>query len=153
MKPYFESNARKATLRQTAQEWLGTPFVPHSCLKGETGGVDCVQLAAGLYRECGMRFDFTPGQYSMSSSAHNVASQVIDWLEASGHFIRGVYPPLVGDLLCFRIGQCVHHVGIVLTDKTFVHVMRGYGVKASRIDDTTWIKRLAAVYRPIEVTT
>ncbi|MCD6051259.1 MAG: hypothetical protein K0Q55_2662 [Verrucomicrobia bacterium] len=148
MKAYYENRARQADLLREAQEWLGTPFLPHAHVKG--GGVDCVWLAAGLYLGTGHLREFKPGNYSMDGGHHNSFSLVTQWVEQSKRFTPVEFPPEVGDLLCFRIGKCIHHVGVVLTEKTFLHVVQGGAVRESRIDDTTWRKRLSAIYRPVE---
>lgn len=149
MKPYYQERARQAELLACAQEWEGTPFLPFGRAKGL--GVDCVWLAASLYRETGHLEMFQPGAYTMDGGHHNSLGQVIGWLERNPRFQK-VEPPLeVGDLLCFRMGRSVHHVGVVLTERTFLHVCEGYDVREARIDDPTWRKRLACVYRPVEM--
>jgi len=148
VKAFYQDRTRQADLLREAQEWMGTPFLPHAQVKG--GGVDCVWLAASLYIGTGHLTEFKPGTYTMDGGQHNPLSQVTAWLERSERFVRAEFPPEVGDLLCFRIGKCVHHVGVVLTEKTFLHVIQGYTVRESHIDDPTWRKRLAMIYRPVE---
>ena len=58
--------------------------------------------------------------------------------------------PAVGDLLCFRIGNIPHHVGVCFSEAEFVHAIKGHGVVTGNLQDATWMKRLTAVYRPIE---
>ncbi len=154
MKPYFDSPARCARLVQSALEWTGTPFAPHAAVKG--AGVDCVWLAARLYIESGFLDKFNPPDYTMDGGLHNELSPVLNWIERSGKFQaigegRGAMGK-IGDLLCFRMGRSVHHVGVVLTPTTFVHVYRGYSVMQSWLDDATWLRRLAAIFRPVEIT-
>lgn len=149
MKPFFADNARQELLRQVATSWKGTPFVPHASVKG--AGVDCVHLAAQIYVESGHLDTYQFASYTMDGGHHNALSQVTAWLDASPRFIKGVYPVLAGDLICFRIGKVIHHVGIAVSERNFVHVTRGGVVSLARIDDTTWLKRLAGVYRPVEL--
>ena len=148
MKPYYQDRQRQAQLLACAQDWMETPFLAHGKSKGL--GVDCVWLAASLYIETGHLAAFKPGSYTMDGGHHNPLSQVIAWLDQSARFVRAELPLEVGDLLCFRMGRAVHHVGVVLTDRTFLHVYQGYTVREARIDDPTWGKRLACVYRPME---
>lgn len=152
---FFGTRDRQALLVLQAMDWEGTPFHAHAALKGV--GVDCVWLAAKIYIACGVIDHFDPPGYTMDGGQHNDLSLVTAWLDRCRAFIRadaGLQKPecdvQVGDLLCFRMGRCVHHVGILITDYTFVHVYQGYQVMQSRIDDPTWRKRLAAVYRPIQ---
>lgn len=148
MKRFFENNERQNHLRHVAGSWRGTPFIPHARLRG--AGVDCVHLAAEIYRECGHLPEFKPGNYTMDGGFHNPISQVLSWLELSPHFQPGTLPARPGDLLCFRIGKCVHHVGVALSERHFLHVMRGATVSIARIDDPAWSKRLTEIYQPIE---
>ncbi len=148
MKPYYQDRVRQAELLACAQEWMGTPFRPFSHVQGM--GVDCVWLAAGLYLETGHLAAFKPGPYTMDGGQHNALGMVIAWLEQNSRFQKAEAPLEVGDLLCFRMGRSVHHVGVVLTERTFLHVCEGYTVSEARIDDPTWKKRLACVYRPVE---
>jgi len=148
MKPYFETIERQEQLRRVAGLWRGTPFVPHARIRG--AGVDCVHLAAEIYRECGHLAQFQPGNYAMDGGFHNPLSQVLTWLDLSPYFTIGTLPARPGDLLCFRIGQSVHHVGVALSARHFLHVMRGSTVTLARTDDPAWSKRLTAVYQPIE---
>lgn len=148
MKPFFESHDRRVKLVHSALEWLGTPFAPHAAVKG--AGVDCVWLAARIYIESGFLAEFNPPDYTMDGGAHNDLSPVLNWIERSGKFQQMEDGELqIGDLLCFRMGRSVHHVGVVMTATTFLHVYRGYPVMESRLDDPTWSKRLAAVFRPL----
>lgn len=148
MKAYFETPERQELLKRVAGLWRGTPFIPHASVRG--AGVDCVHLAAEIYRECGHLDHFKPGNYTMDGGFHNPISQVLTWLELSPRFAEGTLPAHTGDLLCFRIGKSVHHVGIALSERHFLHVMRGSTVTIARIDDPTWSKRLTAVFQPIE---
>lgn len=150
MTPFFQSRDRQAQLVKAALEWIGTPFHPHAALKGV--GVDCVWLAAQLYIECGVLRRFDPPRYTMDGGQHSELSQVCEFLDGSPAFVRVLETPFdlqVGDLLCFRMGRVVHHVGVVLTERTFIHVRQHYSVDQSHLDDPTWRKRLAAVYRPV----
>ncbi|GAB4355415.1 MAG: C40 family peptidase [Immundisolibacter sp.] len=57
--------------------------------------------------------------------------------------------PAVGDLLFFRIGGAISHVGIYYGDGVFVHApSSGRVVTVSRLDDDYWRRRLAFVGRP-----
>lgn len=56
----------------------------------------------------------------------------------------------IGDLLFFRIGRRVSHVGIYYGNGEFVHApSSGKAVMRSRLDDTYWQPRLVASGRPM----
>lgn len=154
MKSFFQSREAQARLIIAAGKWEGTPFHPHAAVKGV--GVDCVWLAAELYIECGVLTRFDPPKYTMDGGQHNGLSQVCDFLDRSPAFclawtaFNNCPPELEpGDLLCFRMGRVIHHVGVMVTDREFIHVYQGHMVTFSRVDDTTWNKRLAAIYQPV----
>lgn len=56
----------------------------------------------------------------------------------------------IGDLLFFRLGGAINHVGIYYGDGLFVHSpSSGKGVMRSRLDSPYWQSRLASVGRPL----
>ena len=55
-----------------------------------------------------------------------------------------------GDLLGFKIGGCVNHVGVLITSEgKFVHCLRGPGVLFSNLKDASYQSRLEKVWRPL----
>lgn len=55
----------------------------------------------------------------------------------------------VGDLLFFRLGRGIDHVGIYYGDGRFVHApSHGKAVMLSRLDDAYWRQHLAGAGRP-----
>lgn len=57
----------------------------------------------------------------------------------------------VGDLLFFRLGGAIDHVGIYYGDGHFVHApSHGKAVMRSRLDSPYWRPRLAGIGRPIQ---
>ena len=57
--------------------------------------------------------------------------------------------PEPGDLVGFKVGGCINHLGIVLRGKRFVHCWLGRGVIISRLDDATFAKRISRIWRPL----
>lgn len=140
--------------------WIGTPF--RGMTRRKQVGVDCVNLAAGIYVETRVlrEADCVFPRYRLDHGTHHGESMVIPFIEgiiertgrlrlaASGADARAVAMP--GDLLTFTVGRTEHHVGIALGGQTFVHVFCDYQVMESRLTDSIWAKRLTRVYRPIE---
>jgi len=161
---YFGTPEKIALALAVAQRWLGTPFAPRTRVRG--AGVDCVQLAGAFYIETGLVTHFTPPPYHLDAGAHRETSQVIEYVEAlpdklwlfwasDGRDNKEMPPVIIGDLLGFKFGRVIHHVGMVVADASigrpteFIHVFRGGVVCASPLDDPSWLARLAAVYRPL----
>ena len=112
-------------------------------------GVDCVHFALEVYREAGIPITDTFGSYTLDGGSHRSSSHVIEWLNESKHFKPWFEPAEIGDLLAFKVGGVEHHVGVMVTSSTFVHAIKNHGVIESNTADSTWAKRLTAVYRPI----
>lgn len=62
---------------------------------------------------------------------------------------------LPGDLIALKHGgesenaDVLKHLGIVLPQRRFVHVLRVIGVRISSLDDVTYTKHIAALRRPV----
>jgi len=149
---WFNSPERIAGLVFHAQRWVGTPFLSNSCELGK--GVSCQKLAGELYRRSGC-CDFEVPAVAMAHAKFSVVSLVEAWMAKRPEFRRIEVIDLVlpeelvaGDLLGFRIGRCVHHMGVYLGEGAFVHCMDKIGTVLSQISDGTWGPRLAVVWRP-----
>ncbi len=150
--PYwFADPAVVAVLRAEARLWLGTPFCLHASARG--AGVDCVHLVHELAQATGWKHELRPPDYGAQDTLHGGASKLHAYLDEAEHITRvGDYddarPALQpGDLVTFNIGRNAHHIGMVLKGDEFVHVMARHVVKTSRLDDPTYGRRAARVYR------
>lgn len=168
MREFFYNEQRRLGLRLEAATWLGTPFFAHGKIKG--AGVDCVQLAAQIYIATGFLDAFDPGPYTMDGGRHSPVSKVIAWIEVSEKFLKisegrvpqapeqiqqGLaerVPPMVGDLLCFKImrNKVEWHVGVYVGDGLFIQALLNRVVSIGDLANLQAI-RLAAIYRPMEV--
>ncbi|MDB6017660.1 MAG: hypothetical protein JWR19_2149 [Pedosphaera sp.] len=152
---YFNSPERIDALQIIAHSWRGTPFMPNASVKGD--GVSCQKLVGMIYIECGV---FMPGfvvpEGPMDWGNANKESIIANWIEGELEgrgAMRVLDYPLEkiapGDLIGFKIGGCVHHLGIALQENKFIHCFRGEGVKLSRLDDATYMSRINKVWRPL----
>ena len=144
MKDAFGSPQSVISLEIAARSWLGTPFAGNSNAKGR--GVSCQMLAAEIYAECGLDVGDIP-EAPMAHSRFSKVSLVEPFIDALPGF-RSVPLPQAGDLLGFRLGRVVHHLGIMLLGGVFVHCVEGPGVLISPIADATWSGRLQRIWRP-----
>ena len=150
MNAFFDSVEQRDNLVRIARSWLGTPFHPHAAIRGV--GVDCVHLLAEIYRETGLFAGYELPRYTMGGGDHADVSLVVSWLEAHPRFRRldlAADTLAAGDLVTFRLGRVAHHVGLMLSEKTFLHAIRDCGVLESRIDEKTYARRLLQAYRPV----
>ena len=154
MTAFFDDPARQAKLRAEVATWVGTPFKVHAAVKG--AAVDCVRLTAEIMVACGLIESYTFPPYTLQWAKHQDRSIVTEWLDACPQVVRlpKEEPARIGDVVCFKIGRCVHHVGVVLDAPCFVNAIEGLEVSTTcRLDDSTWSKRLARIYRPVNVRT
>ena len=152
--PWFNTPERLSTLDAEAKAWLRTPFCLHAQAKG--AGVDCVHLVHALAASTGWPHALTPPDYSCTDTMHSDDSKLHAYLDtAAGIELVGEFPAALelvqaGDLVSFTIGRAAPHLGIVCADHRFVHVMSFHFVSYSSLDDGTWGKRAARLYRLVE---
>ena len=143
---FFDDPARQALLLAEAKSWLGTRFIHLASVKG--GGVDCVQLVGQLMTACGVISGYKFPDYTLDWSQGNSRSIIVDYIQQTGRFcLVENEAPRIGDVVCFRIAKAIHHAGVMLGPRVFVHALAGSVVSPGTIDDPTWAKRLAATYR------
>lgn len=144
-----------------ARSWEGTPFYAYSCAKGHDGGVDCVHLVQDILASCGAMERQTLPQFPMDWADHRSESAVLGTFTSNpyfvAHFERLDYPaaqPEVGDILCFKHGLCVHHIGLLISPRHFIHALKPEGVSVMPLDVALNGKKvlgsIVRLYRPCE---
>jgi cell wall-associated NlpC family hydrolase len=133
-------------LIREAKSWVRTPYHPQASVKGV--GVDCVNFVCQVYQSADLVGEFQMPNYSMDGGMH-MDSEIVEpyIIQAGFHVVETGNMP--GDLLAFKIGKIVYHLGIQISSNLFVHAIRTYGVIESRLDDSTYLKRLHKIYRII----
>jgi cell wall-associated NlpC family hydrolase len=149
MTPYFSTPDRLARLRAVAAAWIGTPFMPNAAVCGK--GVSCQMLAGRVLIEAGaLPEGFVIPGGEMAWSAANKVSLIVDFIDTQPA-LRVVATPLPGDVVGFKIGGCIHHVGVVVFGSQFIHCWRGAGCRYGDLNEAAFLPRLARVWRPMEV--
>lgn len=156
MKAYFESPEAAARLEAAAAAWRGTPFRENSCLKGV--GANCVGAIAGVLRTAG----FPVPEYKSGPanwSRHQDHSLIESWIDSqTGFFMslgeRGTLelqrPTLwAGDVVGFKVGLCVHHLGVILRGGTFLQCSESMGTAILSQAEPLFRKRLVRAWRPV----
>lgn len=140
---------RRTDLERVCAGWIGTPFSPNGEAKG--AGVSCQKLVAAIYAEVGFGA-WHPPEVQMGHHLqyrNSLVDEFMSTLTASFDLVEpGKEEISAGDLLGFRIGKTVHHLGIALANDRFIHVARGIGVTINQLSDPVWGRRLARVWRP-----
>ena len=149
--PWFNTPERVSALQQEIVRWLGTPFVPNSAERGPRGGVSCQKLVAEIYFAIGFCHRLPIPDVPMAHARANRDSLVEKFMALRPEFERmpAFAKVLPGDLLGFRIGKTIHHLGVAIEKSQFVHAVEGLGVVTSQLSDPTWFGRLAAIWRPL----
>jgi len=116
-------------LYKAHEEWQGTPYV----LGGSgIGGVDCSSFTQIIFRD-----------YFGKTLPRNTRQQLQEGSSVRRNHIRP------GDLIFFRTGRDLLHVGIAIEDGKFLHASVSSGVMISRVDQRYWASRYLASRRVI----
>ena len=153
MKSWFSTEEKIDALESSARAWVGTPFVANSRIKGPSGGTCCHMLAEQIYLDAGLELPFVAPSGSMKWSDVSRTSLVAKFLDEQKETFQAleidVEETQVGDIVGFKIGGCVHHVGIVLKDMKFIHCMRGLGTAIFSLHSPTYKQRIKRIWRPL----
>lgn len=149
MEPYFKSARMQKKLKDEAERWIGTPFMPYQGMR--QGGCDCVHLVSELIGACGFQHEFKPPIYTLDATNHHDDSMLHDYLDhmPGCECVEGDNI-MVGDFVTFVVGRAPHHLAIMIKPPVFIHSMRGLGTTWGQLNDPTWGKRLDRVYRLFE---
>jgi hypothetical protein len=110
--------------------------------------------------------EFNPPHYALDSGSHAKKSQLLNWLDSHGGFLKiaaggrpllpvgaAEYEPICGDSICFNMGLSEHHVGLMLNEKDFIHCLF-FGPRKVIVTDLTkevyYKRRVTAIYRPMQ---
>ncbi|HPT88734.1 MAG TPA: C40 family peptidase [Bacillota bacterium] len=127
------------------QKYLGIPYRHGG---RDMNGVDCLGLVYLIYRDCGIEIPDNDGR-----------EYTKDWYKVEpDRYLKGIrrygkevpldsLKPL--DLVYFKMGRAVTHTGIMVDEKSFIHVLEGTRVHISRLN-FKWERRLAGARRFIE---
>lgn len=154
MKPYFQDNQeRLARLLHAAGTWMGTPWCANSDAKGEHGGVACHNLPRAILVEVGaLPSDFPKVTGDPTGTRHKKEGVIEPFMDGRQEFQRlkageSLQP---GDVIGIRIYGCVDHMGIVLNEGMFLHVLMHKKTDADFTNVPPWQSRILAAWRPME---
>lgn len=162
---FFNTPQRIAQLNSVALSWLGTPFHPNGMSKGV--GVSCQKLFGAIMIECGVLpvgFTIDDGPVAWNTKEPLLETgmdvKLHDYFEnILGASVSGDSPVssdkgctdasnlLPGDVIGFRVGGAVRHIGTVINEDVFIHVMRHCKVSTGELRDATWCQRIGRVWR------
>ena len=115
----FTNVSQEAILKE-AEDWIGTPYVWGGTTKD---GVDCSGFVMNIYKKFGLNLPRTASmQYDFSKHIDE------DDLET-------------GDLLFFKEGDRISHVGIYIGNSTMIHASSTYGVIKQPLQNYPYFNR------------
>lgn len=148
MTAHFTTPTTIAALDAAAQSWVGTPWRAHSRVRGV--GASCHFAVAGVLTDAGFDTSTVPDG-SPGWSRDQKCSIMERWLDGLPQkFARievGAEQP--GDILGFRVGQCIHHLGIRLPGGRFFQCIAPNGALILPCAELLYRERLARVWRPM----
>lgn len=137
----------KDLIVQAALTWNGTPYHHQARVKGI--GVDCAQFIAAVAEEVGIIQPGTkiPFDYSPEWHLHNTEEKLIGYLKHFG-CVEQEGPGEPGDIIAFRIGHCIGHLGILLPNSQFIHAQNRSDPKQVTVNtlSAAWQKRHAMTF-------
>lgn len=164
---WYNTPERIEALQAAALSWKGTPWGQNSCVKGPNGAVSCHYQPPAIMRETGLVLPFEIPSGPPNWSMHNKGSLIADFLDSRSEFASialhdgDLSPPLSGpwvlaslllpgDLIGLKVGNDVHHLGLMLPGMKFIHVWKDTGSIISELSDSTYTKkRLKRAWRPL----
>jgi cell wall-associated NlpC family hydrolase len=92
---------------------------------------------------------------SPAATRHSTQSQMTPWLDAQPYFQRVQGANIVhelqpGDVVGLRIYRCVDHLGLVLTEGRFIHVLMHKNTDIDLVAVPPWQQHIEAAWRPVE---
>ena len=149
--PYFSTIGRQMELNLICSSWVGTPFVPFSCVKGKGGGVDCARFVAAVMAESGAvkPYDFSKERYAIiGDGAANLA--IVTRIVTGLGLVPVAGPVMCGDVLIF-CDKSRNHLAVASDPTHLWHVFKGPGVIESRLYEAELVAPLHQIYRAMEV--
>jgi len=112
-----EDQERQAVV-DAAIAWRGTPYMQMGYRRGPGGAVDCSMLLVGAWVDAGIFEPFDPRPYPPEWHMHRSEERYLEWLDM---IALRTETPRIGDVVCWLVGHCFAHAGIIVSDTEVVH--------------------------------
>lgn len=128
---------------EIAKQWIGVKYIHRGFTRK---GCDCSGFIVGIIKEMGFLKRFTMPIYSIDWNLHKPSTNyLVEYLKRFCVKTEGI--PQIGDLVVFKFGKHISHIGILVADKTFIHCYQGVGVKYGTLNPGQWEKRVDSFWR------
>jgi cell wall-associated NlpC family hydrolase len=163
MTPYYCTRRRWQALQAEADSWLRTPFHHRQAVKGQ--GVDCVNLVQETLAETSYWTRQDLADYPVDFGSHSPDSVLLEAFRKLPAFrrafheidLRPIDPSLrpsfiqPGDVVAILVGQCEHHAGLALPDRSLLHILRDtQGAGKLPLNTPAYLKRYTTIFRLIK---
>jgi hypothetical protein len=152
-KHYFRTSERVAALVNEVRTWDGTPFFARAAVRGEKGGVDCVNYCHEIMVATGAMQRASLPDYALDYAHHHPDSQLLRWLLDCPQ-LRGklrLTPPacnhLPGDIIAIRSGMTDHHLAIVMPGDMVTHAIEDHGPVWHPLSQASFRERILYSFR------
>ncbi|NLM37457.1 MAG: C40 family peptidase [Firmicutes bacterium] len=130
--------------RQIARQFLGIPY-RHGGRDRE--GLDCVGLAHLFYRELGIKVPDSDGRPYPTDWYKKDPERLLQGLLKVGRAVDLKTEPLQPlDLVYFRMGGAITHAGVMVDQRSFLHVLTRKTVEITPLT-LAWKRRLQGARR------
>lgn len=137
----------EARLDAAAMDWVGTPWRPNGRQRGV--GASCHHAVAGVLRDAGCSIPDVPDGPADWAS-HQSDSMQAAWLDRHPESFRAVDMSEIqpGDVVGFQLGNCIHHLGLILPGGKFFQCLRPAATVLSQ-SEPLFVRRAKRAWRPI----
>ena len=145
MKYFNESEENLRKLKQSLDEWKGTPYKHWCGVKGQ--GCDCIHFVARVYEEMGYGpFDIKP--YPRDWNLHNEEELLFNGiLKQLPCDVLPIDIPLQnGDVILYKFGKTISHSGIYFNEEVY-QALTDMRVEKLHWKDKRWFKRMKYILR------
>ena len=122
-------------------KYLGTNYKYHG--DSLEDGFDCINLCCAIGKDLGVYIpNINHSMFDIHSyqGLFDIRDNKAMWLHVQ---------PKANTLCVFKINGKVQHVGYMLDDNQFIHIMEGSRVSVDTLDNIQWSRRLVGCYEYI----
>ena len=125
-------------------DYIGIPFNPDGWTKHD--GFHCWSLVWDMLQHDDLNIQLPTYRERFTNALDTAHIEPIMY-EGLERQWRQVETPAFGDLIFFRIGRYLCHVGFILDTRYMIHVMAGINTSMDRFTTPIWTPRCYGVFR------
>jgi cell wall-associated NlpC family hydrolase len=127
---------------EQVKQWVGVRYLHQGITRS---GCDCSGLLVGVLKELGYLRSFVMPVYPLDWNLHNPKHNYLQ--EYLDKYCFKTDKPQPEDLVVFRFGRHISHIGILVDGLTFIHCYMTAGVKYGTLNSGQWKERVVGYWR------